>query len=162
MANNTYFLLLGGNEANTLELFEKAKQLLSKEGDVVQESKIYQSKAWGYESDKLFLNQAIKFISALLPEELLQKIHTTEHQLGRTRKNDGYADRGIDIDILLYNNEMFKTELLEIPHPHLHKRAFALAPLNDLYTDYQHPKLKKVIRELYFKVKDDTVVKIDT
>jgi 2-amino-4-hydroxy-6-hydroxymethyldihydropteridine diphosphokinase len=162
MANNTYFLLLGGNEANTLELFEKAKQLLSKEGDVVQESKIYQSKAWGYESDKLFLNQAIKFISALLPEELLQKIHTTEHQLGRTRKNDGYADRGIDIDILLYNNEMFKTELLEIPHPHLHKRAFALAPLNDLYPDYQHPKLKKVIRELYFMVEDYSVIKIDT
>jgi 2-amino-4-hydroxy-6-hydroxymethyldihydropteridine diphosphokinase len=162
MATKNYFLLLGGNEANTLELFEKATQLLSKEGMVLQQSKLYQSKAWGYQSNKLFFNQAVEFNTELSPEEVLQKIHAIEHQLGRTRNSEGYEDRGIDIDILLYNDETFKTERLEIPHPHLHKRAFALAPLNEICPDYQHPKLKKVIRELYFAVHDRSVIKIDT
>jgi 2-amino-4-hydroxy-6-hydroxymethyldihydropteridine diphosphokinase len=144
----TYYLLLGGNEHNTLELFEESVALLSKEGSVFKQSKIYQSEPWGYQSEKMFFNKAIQLKTSLNPEELLNVIHHIEKKLGRTRNNNGYQDRGIDIDILLYENDVYSSSNLKIPHPLLHQRPFALAPLNEICPDYMHPILHKTLAEL--------------
>ncbi|MFP5471243.1 MAG: 2-amino-4-hydroxy-6-hydroxymethyldihydropteridine diphosphokinase [Bacteroidia bacterium] len=149
MAKNfTYYLLLGGNENNTLQLFDKAILFLSKEGNVVKKSSIHQSEAWGFKSEKLFYNQALEYKTDLPPENLLKKIHEIEISLGRIRDNSGYKDRGIDIDILLLSNESFSSENLQIPHPLLHQRAFALKPLIEICPNYVHPILQKTIAEL--------------
>jgi len=154
---NVYYLLFGGNESKSLELFCTAEQLLSENGVIIKKSAIYQSEPWGFSSDKLFYNQAIEYWSTLSPLSLLDRIHTIEKTLGRIRQEDEqYTDRPIDIDILLYNSDVFENYRLSIPHKQLHLRGFALAPIADLIPDYQHPIIKKSIHELYVELKDFT------
>lgn len=150
--NNIYYLLLGGNQSNTEDLFGKSINLLNEFGSVIRTSKIYSSEPWGFESKNLFLNQAIEYVSDLSPESLLINIHQIESSLGRKRKNTGiYEDRAIDIDILIWNKGKFSSKNLTIPHAELHKRAFALIPLNELCEDYVHPVKGKKISELLFE-----------
>jgi 2-amino-4-hydroxy-6-hydroxymethyldihydropteridine diphosphokinase len=155
VSTNVYYLLLGGNDESSLTLFKAADELLSAHGEISNRSSIYQSESWGFQSEKLFLNQALEFKTMLSPLTLLEKIHFIEQKLGRIRLNgQQYSDRSIDIDILLYNSEVFEDEQLTIPHKQLHLRGFALVPLLDLCSDYQHPKLRKSIHELYINLKD--------
>lgn len=144
----TYYLLLGGNEANTLELFDEAFKFLSNGGIVEKKSTVFRSEAWGYQSEKLYFNQAIEFKTLLQPEELLKKIHQVETSLGRIRNNIGYEDRGIDIDILLFEDKVYESDSLKIPHPLLHQRTFALNPLSEICPKYMHPILQKTVEEL--------------
>jgi len=68
--------------------------------------------------------------------------------MGRIKTSGNYADRPIDLDILFYNHEIFKSEQLSIPHPHLQNRLFVLVPLMDIDPDFTHPLLGLTIREL--------------
>ena len=105
-----------------------------------------------------FLNGAIKILTTLRPEKLLEHCLKIEKCLGRNRgeesRNKKYEkkinkSRTIDLDILFYGNLVIKNKNLTIPHPRLHKRYFVLIPLLDLDKNLIHPKFKKSIRELY-------------
>ena len=77
------------------------------------------------DSNNPFLNQALLIKTNISPEKVLETCLSIEAQLGRTRNENGtYADRNIDIDILLFEELIISNETLEIPHPRMHQRSF--------------------------------------
>lgn len=83
-----------------------------------------------------------------------------EQELGRQRNSEkeskGYENRPIDIDLLLYGDELKSTQRLQIPHPRMQERQFVLRPLYDIAPQLQHPQLKKTVKELLAETKDTT------
>lgn len=145
-------LSLGGNEKETKQSFENAILLIETNiGEINLKSKIYTSEAWGFkEKTAAFLNQIIEIETVLLPKEILLKTQEIEKKLGRTTKSisANYQDRIIDIDILFYENLIFKSPQLTIPHYLLHKRKFILEPLSEILPNFMHPLLNKTIKNL--------------
>jgi 2-amino-4-hydroxy-6-hydroxymethyldihydropteridine diphosphokinase len=130
-------------------------------GKVIQLSSVYESEAWGFKADKKFLNQLILIETPLLPNELLARILRIEEKLGRKRNmNERYQSRLIDIDILYFNNAIIDLPELTIPHPRMHERRFAMAPLVEIAPQYVHPLLKKTNSELLATVEDSLGVHI--
>jgi len=144
---NTVVLLLGGNLGDTKLYFQQAIEFISERiGSTHVKSGLYESKAWGFDSEDLFLNQVITCKTNLNPISVLEKCLDIEKYLGRKRhKSLGYESRLIDIDILFYNNEEIHSERLDIPHPRLHERNFTLCPLCEIMPEFIHPVLQKRI-----------------
>lgn len=143
------FLLTGSNiepRAKYLDLADKAIEEYI--GKIVARSSIYESEPWGFEAETAFLNQVLVVITTLTPTELLRKIHFTEKELGRSRKENTYVSRTMDIDILYFANEIIETGDLVVPHPKLHERRFTMLPLAEVAGDFIHPVLNKTNDEL--------------
>ncbi len=126
------YLSIGTNLGNKQANIERAVVLINERvGKVVRRSSDFVSEPWGFISENTFLNIALAVETKLQPLELLAATQGIEHIMGRTYKSvDGhYADRIIDIDILLYGNEMVNLPELKIPHPHIEERDFVRIPL---------------------------------
>lgn len=142
-------LLIGGNMGNREAVFNSTiKEIASNVGTVEKTSPLYESEAWGFESNNLFLNQVLVVSTSKRPHECLRITQSIEKKLGRVRHTERYCSRTIDIDILFYNSEVIDTENLTVPHPRIQERNFALAPLKDVMEDYTHPVLNKKISTL--------------
>lgn len=145
------YLSLGSNLGDKKQYIVQAIKLINERiGLVLVSSAFYTTAPVGFESDNNFINSACLVLSALNPDELLQKSQEIEKELGRSNKTENmqYTDRVIDIDILFYDNIVLKSDKLIIPHPHLHKRAFVIDPLAEIAADYIHPTLNKRIEDL--------------
>jgi 2-amino-4-hydroxy-6-hydroxymethyldihydropteridine diphosphokinase len=152
------FLGLGSNLGERAEILQEAKKMIGETiGTVISVSSVYETEPWGFDSDKEFLNIVLSVETDLSPSGLLGRILMIESQLGRIRFRcgDKYLSRNIDIDILLYNDEIFKEAALEIPHPRLHLRKFVLIPLAEIAPEAFHPELKKTVRELLDECEDN-------
>ncbi len=134
-----------GEKLKNLKL--AAEEISNHVGTIVLLSKIYYSEAWGNESQDHFLNQALKVETHLNPYETLHAILQIEKMMGRVR-NEKWEPRLIDIDILLFNDEIIETEILRVPHPFLQERRFALVPLNEIIPEQIHPIFEMTISEL--------------
>ena len=119
-------------------------------GKVISLSAFYATEPWGFSSDHSFLNAACCMETTLSPFQVLEETQTIEHLLGRTKKSvDGqYADRLIDIDLLLFDDLVIDTPTLTIPHPLMHLRDFVLKPMTEIAPDAIHPVLGQKIRNL--------------
>jgi len=162
----TVFLLLGSNLGDKLQHLKKVlKKIEMSAIDIVAKSAIYSSMSWGYTSENDFFNAVVQLKTELHPDELLILIQNIEQELGRERMNskvERYSDRIIDIDILYYDDLIFKSTALEIPHPRLHERKFTLLPLCDLNPNFLHPVFKRSNLELLLKCSDkNPVIKCD-
>ena len=137
---HTIYLSLGSNQGNTYENLSKAIQLLfTQVGRISKISPVYQSPALGFEGPD-FHNCVMRIHTNLSPTKLLKKILSIETTMGRTREEGaGYQSRPIDIDILLYDDELIDTEALKVPHPRMCERRFVLQPLVDIAGDLEHP-----------------------
>jgi 2-amino-4-hydroxy-6-hydroxymethyldihydropteridine diphosphokinase len=153
---NKAFILLGSNEGNRRDCLLRAAQALANSaGTIAQASSIYESAPWGFCADTQFLNQALLLMTTLQPLSLLAATQAIESELGRVRTaGKGYASRCIDIDILFYNNEVVALPQLEIPHPRLHLRRFALLPMAEIAPAFVHPVVQKNMRELLMECED--------
>lgn len=142
-------LSLGTNQGDKRDNIEKCIALLHSEvGTVVQVSPVYESASWGFESDNFF-NAALLLHTQLTAGQLLEKILVAEAKMGRIRTEyEGYQPRSIDIDIIAFDDEIFSSDALHIPHPQLENRLFVLLPLRDLVSDWKHPKSGISISEL--------------
>ncbi|MCC8155402.1 MAG: 2-amino-4-hydroxy-6-hydroxymethyldihydropteridine diphosphokinase [Tannerellaceae bacterium] len=138
---------LGDKENNLSDAIEQIKKQI---GDIISQSAFYITEPWGFQSVHSFLNAVILINTPFSPQATLQKSQQIERKMGRKAKshNGTYTDRIIDIDILLYNNEIIQEEGLIIPHPHMEKRLFVMKPLTEITPDRIHPVLKKTFREL--------------
>ncbi|MCL2511424.1 MAG: 2-amino-4-hydroxy-6-hydroxymethyldihydropteridine diphosphokinase [Bacteroidales bacterium] len=146
---NTAILSIGGNLGNRLENILRCVDYIERRiGKIVRRSSIYESEAWGFESEHRFLNMVVVVETLLPPESLLQKAHAIENVLLRQRTGTGYTSRTMDIDILFFNNEIINTPTLTIPHPRLHERRFVLLPLHEILPDMVHPVFQKSVGEL--------------
>jgi 2-amino-4-hydroxy-6-hydroxymethyldihydropteridine diphosphokinase len=154
---NKALILLGSNEGDRRGFLQNAAQELQCSAGTIQKaSLIYESAAWGFTSDTDFLNQALLLDTALQPLPLLQITQAIETHLGRVRKSTegGYASRCIDIDIMLYGNQIVRASHLEIPHPRWQLRRFALLPMTDIVPEWVHPVFKKTVQELLWECTD--------
>lgn len=139
------YLGLGTNIGNKHKNLNDAIIALSLEtGDVLAVSSFYAMKAWGFESENEFLNAVILVQTQCNPFELLEITQNIETKLGREKKTKSdYADRIIDIDILMYDNLIINDPKLKIPHPLITKRDFVLIPLTEIAPELVHPLLEK-------------------
>ena len=148
------YLSIGSNKGNRYSFIKEALKLIQIDiGAVLINSKIYETKSWGFDSDD-FLNLCILVESRLTPTELLQTLRNIENKIGRIRDSNKMVAREIDIDILFYSDKIINEKDLIIPHPRLHLRNFVLFPLNDIAGDFIHPGLLKSVNELLEKCED--------
>jgi deoxyguanosine kinase len=155
------YIALGSNIGNRFALIQEAVFCIgSRIGTILSVSKVYETPAWGFESEA-FLNACIKIETEQTALDVLDSLLTIEKELGRDRNlSEGYQARPIDLDILLFNNEIISHERLLVPHPRMELRQFVLTPLADIAAKTVHPQLKKNIEELQQKCEDDSVLSI--
>ena len=116
-----------GTMRSALELLDDVDGI-----EVVAVSRFRETEPWGVEDQPRFLNAAARVETTLSPRELLAALLGVERALGRTRQGPRFGPRTIDLDLLLYGDEVVDEPGLTVPHPRLHERAFALEPLLEL------------------------------
>lgn len=129
------FLSLGSNLGNKEENIRNAISLIGERvGLVVRQSSLISTEPWGFESENRFVNAAILCETNLTPRQVLHATQKIERELGRKHKSVGghYADRLIDIDILLYDDLRVDEPDLQIPHPLMLERDFVMIPLGEI------------------------------
>ena len=146
-------LSVGTNLGDRFQNLLQVKSQLQKQlGGTPQWSEIYETPAWGFQGEP-FYNAAILLQTSLPAAEVLNIIRTIENQMGRVRNENaiGYSSRIIDIDIILYENQIIETQELQIPHPRFTQRKFVLLPMQDLSWQWKHPQtqqnLEQIIKE---------------
>lgn len=135
MTKHQVYLGLGSNLGEKEENIHKAIKLISERvGLVVRQSSLIMTEPWGFESDNAFVNAAVLCETKLTPRQVLRATQKIERELGRTHKSVAghYADRLIDIDILLYDDLRVDEPDLQIPHPLMHERDFVMIPLGEI------------------------------
>ncbi len=141
------FLALGSNIENRKQHIETAIALLRGKVRGMTVAPLYKTKPRYFEDQQNFLNTVLRGFTDLEPRELLHFTQAIQNEVGRVERFRN-GPREIDIDILFYDDVVYKDEELEIPHPRLQERDFVLQPFSDINPDFSHPVLKKTIREL--------------
>ena len=154
-------LSIGSNQGDRLANITSCIALIHQEvGTVIRVSRLYETPAWGFESDA-FYNCALVLHSNSSAQKILNQVLKIEKQLGRIRSNqEGYQSRIIDIDLITYDDEIIESEKLQIPHPQMQNRNFVLLPMQDLKLNWRHPVSQKSISELVAISPDDSVCTI--
>lgn len=135
MTNHQVYLGLGSNLGDCRKNLERAIRMIGdKVGRVLRQSSFIETEAWGFESKHKFMNAVILCETMKTPREVLLLTQQIERDMGRKKKSvsGGYADRPIDIDILLYDDLTIDEPDLKIPHPLMHERDFVMIPLNEI------------------------------
>ena len=129
------FVGLGANLGDPAAQVERALELLAAEDgvEVVAVSSLRETDPVGYEEQPRFLNGAAELETTLSAHELLERLLAIERELGRVRgEGPRFGPRTIDLDLLLFGDEVVAEPGLDVPHPRLHERRFALEPLAEL------------------------------
>ena len=149
MKQHQVILSLGSNQGNRLENIERCIAQIQQEiGTVIRVSKLYETPAWGFDSEK-FYNCALIMHSTKSANQILEEVLALELKLGRIRSEaEGYQKRIIDIDVIAFDEEIIDNEKLKVPHPEMQNRLFVLVPMRDLNLDWRHPILQKYLHEL--------------
>jgi len=148
----TAYLSLGSNMGDRQQNLAKALDFLRQRLRAQKTSSVYDTEPAGDTDQPRFLNMACEVQTRLAPEDLLTLVKGIESKLGRTGKSG--APRPIDIDILLYGEEVIETPELTIPHPKIAERAFVLIPLAEIAPDVMHPTSSQTIKELLQGLKE--------
>jgi len=156
------YLGLGSNVGDREEYIEQAVFLLEKNPNitVTKRSTNHETEAEGGGDQPPFLNAAIEVKTKLSPHKLMEVCQEIEAALGREREVE-WGPRPIDIDILLYGDDIVSDDKLQIPHPLMHERIFVLKPLMEIAPHAIHPVLEKNIEALYDEKKVEVGEKYD-
>ena len=153
-------IALGSNVGNRFDLLQNALHKIYLEiGEVQQVSQVYETPAWGFEGNA-FLNACIAVSTRFSAEEILRKLLKIEADAGRVRSDaKNYQNRSLDLDILLFEDEVLETSDLIVPHPAMKNRKFVLLPLADIAAKENHPVFKVSIEKLLKQVEDNSEIK---
>jgi len=152
-------LLIGGNLGDRLQLLKQAEDLLKKKFTVVKKSYIYESVAWGDNSEGDYLNRILIIETDMDPEEILRQAQAIEDLLERVRIQK-WGNRTMDIDILYVDEQIIQSPTLTVPHPFIQERRFVLVPLCELLPAFRHPILNKTHLQLLKICRDEGEVKV--
>jgi 2-amino-4-hydroxy-6-hydroxymethyldihydropteridine diphosphokinase len=146
---NVAYLSLGSNLGDRAANLQEAFSRLGENGNLLAVSSIYETAPVEFTAQPWFYNcvAAMEIKVGDMAEGLLQRILSVEKSMGRIRQQDK-GPRNIDIDILLFGDQVIDSEHLTIPHPAMHQRLFVLAPLTEIAPEARHPLLEKTAREL--------------
>ncbi len=155
----TLYVALGSNLGRRVEMLNAARRMLAEQaGPEIACSSYYETAPEGFASAHPFLNAAAAYRTALPPGQLLECTQHIERSLGRTKKSEGldYADRSIDIDLLLLDDVCLTAPDggLILPHPRLHRRRFVMEPLREIAPQLMHPRFGLSVTQLYDRLTD--------
>ncbi len=147
--SKTAFIGLGSNLGDKFEFIKSAVSLInnSQKNRVDKISSIYESYPLGETSQENYLNAVIKISTSLSPEELFHFLKEIEGQLGR-KKSKKWDSREIDLDILFYDDQVIKTDLITIPHQQICERDFVLFPMHEIEPGLIHPVFNQKICDI--------------
>jgi len=152
------YLSLGSNIGDRAANIARALEGLSRRGvRITRESSTYETEPVEFREQDWFLNSVAEARTDLSPPELMNAILAVERTLGRERRIPK-GPRIIDIDILLYGDEVIRTPEVEIPHPRMAARRFVLVPLAEIAPDAMHPVLQKTVTQLLTQTSDRSAV----
>lgn len=140
-------IALGSNLGDRDALLRSAAERLSGFVDRLRLSSSYETAPVGVGEQPLFLNAAAVGESALAPHDLLKRLLDVERELGRERPYAG-APRTLDLDLILYGDEVIETPTLVVPHPRFRDRRFVLEPLAEIAADWRDPITGRTVGEL--------------
>lgn len=146
---STIYIGLGSNLGNKKENIRQALNLLNEvEGiTIVKVSSFYETEPVGYEDQDWFINAVAQTETSFSPQEILKIFKDIEQKIGR-EESTRWGPRKIDLDILFYDQLVYKSNDLIIPHPRLHERAFVLVPLAEINKELIHPVYNKSVSTL--------------
>jgi 2-amino-4-hydroxy-6-hydroxymethyldihydropteridine diphosphokinase len=147
---------LGANLGDRAATLEQAVAMLEREvGTLIARSRWHETAAAIHPEDDAswhppFLNGVVRLRMALGPAALLDALQAIERTLGRdrTREDKPWQPRLIDLDLIAQGGTVLETPGLRLPHPEMHRRAFVLRPMLEVWPDWRHPILGKTVREL--------------
>lgn len=141
---------LGDKEVN---LRQALKMLLVKGLQIRSVSSFFKTEPYGVTDQPEFINAVACVKTDLAPEKLLKLLLDTELEMGRVRLRH-WGERNIDLDLLLYDDLIYYSEKLVLPHPDMQNRLFVLQPLSEIAADKIHPVYKKSIQNLLKSLTD--------
>lgn len=147
------YLGLGSNVGDRQDNLKRALDLLSQRLRTTRCSSTYETDPLGNANQPRFLNMVCEAFTGLSPQGLLVLLKGIESKLGRV-PGKANAPRPMDIDILLYGNQVVKLPDLTIPHPRMLERAFVLVPFAEIAPDAVHPVIGKTIKEIQEGMKE--------
>ena len=156
----TAFIGLGSNLGDSIKTLSGARSelaALSETGEAVCSS-FYRSAPLGLTDQPDFINAVCKIETRLAPQALLSSLLNIEQQHGRVRTTAN-APRTLDLDLLLYGDQVVAGPDIEVPHPRLHERAFVLYPLLEIAPNIAIPGLGPA-RELVKKCGDQVIERL--
>ncbi len=154
---STAYLCAGSNIGDRVGYLQQANNLLKDTAGIIvtESSSIYETEPVGFKDQQWFANAVLKIETTLSPQELLEQCMRIEKQLGRKRDPDNrFGPRTLDLDILFYEDRIISDESLQIPHPRMHERAYALVPMLELDPDFVHPVIKKSVFDIHSKLEE--------
>lgn len=142
------YVALGSNLGERRQQLEAAIAAMREAGvKVVEVSTFIETVPYGVTEQPPFLNGVCAVETSLPPQALLKLLLSIEQRLGRVRELH-WGPRVIDLDLLLYEDQIIEEPNLVVPHPDMENRSFVLQPLVEIAPEVMHPKLKKTMREL--------------
>jgi 2-amino-4-hydroxy-6-hydroxymethyldihydropteridine diphosphokinase len=142
------YLGLGSNLGNREDNLCMGLRLMEPLCRLEEVSSLYETAPVGVEGQPPFYNAACRVITGLEPEALLRFLQRLEFEVGRRPGAPHWGPRPLDLDILLYGDQVLEGNELVVPHPRLAERPFVLVPLAEIAPEVRHPVLRKTAREL--------------
>ena len=145
--NNTAFIGIGSNRGNRKENCETSVRIIASHKDtaIIKKSSLYETEAWGEESQDNFLNCVAKIKTGKNVFDFFSLLQLTENKIGK-QKEDFWGPRNIDIDLLFFGQEIINEPELKVPHTFLHLRRFVIEPLSEIAPDFIHPTINQSIK----------------
>jgi 2-amino-4-hydroxy-6-hydroxymethyldihydropteridine diphosphokinase len=152
------YLSLGSNVGNREAHLRDAIARLARIGKVIRVSSFYETEPVEFTDQPWFLNCAVALETSATPQELMKAILQIEEEMGR-RRVQKKGPREIDIDILIFEDEVIESEGLKIPHPAMSQRRFVLEPLAEIAPEVRNPVMAKTVEELLRELPEGQAVK---
>ena len=160
MANKIY-LGLGSNKGDRKEHISHAIDLIAHNNKcrIEKISSLYETTPYGLSDQPNFYNAVMEISSELKIDELYEFLKNIEAEIGRSKNEIRWGPREIDVDILFYNNLIYNSDKLSVPHRDLLKRDFVIIPLLEIAVDIVHPVIDKKLSDLDFTEVEQHIIR---
>lgn len=142
-------IAIGSNLGQRAKHIEVARQALAAlpRTQLIAFSSSHETAAVGPGAQGQYLNAAAVIETAMSPRDLLNHLLRIEQTAGRVR-GEKWGPRTLDLDLLLYGDQVIDEPGLKVPHPHMHERRFVLDPLAEIAPEMVHPVLRQTVKQL--------------